>query len=323
MPAPITGSRADRSIVAASVKVIYSPGNGQQGFGSGTCIHNDGTRAYIVTCKHVVPRNGSITVIFPGTTGSHYQGALVAADPNADLSLVVIRHEAGMPQAMFADADAQRGTRTWLVGYPGGNGPRDLFGAVIGYSTSGAAKNMNISQRSMSGDSGGGIFTEDGKLCGVLWGGNGIDGTAVDTSEVRRFLTQCCPGWARPAPWRPNPSQPIAAPSPPAAPPVAQPQQPDGRIDVLITKIESLQATLAELRMRPPQAGPPGPPGKNGIDGQPGPAGPAGPQGPPGKDADGGSLRAEINSLRAELNQLRTNFNNLSGSFRFRVEPEP
>lgn len=317
LPPRVIESRQPAQVpIAASVRIEISKGNGR-GSGSGTCIHDDGLKTYILTCKHVVPGPGNwIVATFPGHEKG-WRAQFVAVDDRADLALIVIPSKAH-PTVSFVDLDPRQGEKTWLVGYPGGSGPRWLSGQISGYSYSGAAKNLSLTQRSQQGDSGGGIFTESGQLCGVLWGGNGYDATAVDTGEVRRFLNQCLPGFARPAPWRP--SAPVPGIPAPAAP---VPGIDAGRIErieaTLLAELRALKVTIDEAKARPPQPGPPGPPGNPG---EPGQRGPAGPMGPPGKDADTAALRAQLERQQAELNQLRASFNSLSGSIRVRVEQE-
>jgi hypothetical protein len=284
--------RIDPRIVAASAKIDFDMGNGGHRVGSGTVIHRDSARAYLLTCAHVVDRPAAIGVTLPGRQ-SRYGAIFIAADTRADLAIVAIRWEPDMVLVPIAEATPPAGTPTWLVGYPRGSGPRSLAGAITAYHPQPSGiRHMAISQAAISGDSGGGVFTGDSRLCGVVWGGETGDGTAVELSDIRRFAGTCLPGWSRP-----GPAPPATPPSWPSSPPAAPPCTPalDPRFGDLLTQLTLLREEMGALRALAGRPGPAGPPGAPGLPGPPGERGPAGPS------PDLSGVIAELRELRAKL----------------------
>lgn len=299
----------DATAAAASVQVMWSatpPTAGRPqawSGGSGTVIGRDETRSYVLTCKHVAPRAGTVKVI-PRGAGEGTYGQWVASDPVADLALLSVPLTS-LPVAPVSDATVLHGgTGVFLIGRQF----REVSGSIIDVTAQpGGERCMRLACVPISGDSGGGVFTANGQLVAVVSATDGrTTGYAVSLGSVRTFLQKCCflpQRPAQPQPWTPPPQSPVIPPPPP----------PDGRIDNLVSIIDSLRRDIGELKARPAMPGPPGPPG---------PPGEPGPQGPAGRDADTAELRAELEALRGRVQQQEANWEQLNGSFRIRVQPK-
>jgi hypothetical protein len=297
-------------------------GGGQRwNAGSGAVIHSAGGRSFVLTCKHVVEGRGQCKVFLAAGRAEH-PAEVIATDARADLALVAV-NVAELPRVEVSDVQELRpGSAVYLVGKEF----RHVVGVVRGVNDQPNYRRLEVSFSPISGDSGGGVFGEDGKLIGVLIDANRPPpgGGAVSLSTVRAFLQQCLPGWQRPA--VPQPYQP---PPPSAAPP---PAVPDSRIDILVSTVDLLRREIAELRQRPAMPGPAGPPGERGPPGPAGPPGergPAGPAAPPGERGPAGpagpgaaDLRAEVEQLRRDLAEQRAALEGFRGSFRIRIDPK-
>lgn len=268
---------------------------GPQGAGgSGTCIWVSGyteSSSLILTCCHLFtdrgdPRHGQfvlgpIEVTFPN--GRKHRAQFVDMHREYDLALVVIPGVADLPCTSVAAVTPSRGNRLIHIGYPHSRGPRGQWGVCveIGFQT-------RMQARFESGDSGGGIFNEQGQVVGVVSGyfdhqrdiGNG-----ATLDQVRSFVATCLPklrnGQQAKAP--PATQPPTIPANPPRMDPPGSPVP--GDLSQLKAAIEDLQ----KLKLQP---------------GPTGPIGPAGPAGPPGKDADS-SLDKRVQELEAMFRSLR------------------
>lgn len=332
--------------------------------GSGVCVRLADGRTPILTCRHVVEykdRFGRVTGLrkqliagFPGRR--HYRCNVITVDHSADLAILEAALTGGEPAVRLSDRPPQPGERIYLVGYPRGVGaPNTRAGQFRGYLPV-RENNAATTVTSTGGDSGGGIYRQDGTLCGILaWGeGQVSPGNGPTHQEVTRFLHQCC-GPNGCFPWRrpggvptpvgqpvggvngdlgPQVQPPLVTP-PPASPPA--PPNDDTRLRLRRLEEESaarmkrIEAAFLELVGRKPvpgpagPSGPQGPPGERGpaSEGKPGPAGPPGPQGPagepgpPGKPAD----EARIAALEARVTELEKSKTTPPAEVRIRTEP--
>jgi hypothetical protein len=159
------------------------------------------------------------------------------------------------------------------------------------------------------GDSGGGVFTADGKLVAIA--------TAYVTEQpdialgtglpaIRRLVERVC--WPRWKYGRQGSVLPARPTSPPASP--ILPSQETERIVRLEERLSTIEKGLEQMKTAGGDraAAPAGKPG------EPGPAGPPGPKGDSGKDADTSALNQRIARLEALVN-------NFSTKFRVRVDP--
>ncbi|HMA32929.1 MAG TPA: serine protease, partial [Chloroflexia bacterium] len=181
--------------------------------GTGTCILADGGQAWILTCKHVCPKPGEITVLF--ADGRSYSGTWLAADSRTDLALIQIA-ASGVPVAPIASRHPVAGDQVIQAGYPGGN-RRAQAGVVVGYQQ-GTPRGWQDGTRVFlpglsadSGDSGSGVILKtENALVGVIWAKTGEQAPygpaaaeAVEWKDIKIFVDVAMPPRARfLLPWR-------------------------------------------------------------------------------------------------------------------------
>lgn len=152
------------------------------GAGSGVVLSADG---YIVTNYHVIKDANTVTV----TTidGTKYTAVLVGTDQRTDLAVLKI-NASGLKPVEFADSsNIQVGQVAVAIGNPLG----ELGGTVTSGIISGKDREITIDGQNMTllqtsaavspGNSGGGLFDNDGRLVGVVnskSAGTGIEGLA-------------------------------------------------------------------------------------------------------------------------------------------------
>ena len=137
--------------------------------GSGVIISDDG---YIITNNHVVEGSQKITV--KTYDGSEYQAELIGTDAKSDIAVIKIDATSLYP-AEIGDSDTlQVGDTAIVIGNPLGT----LGGTVTNGIISATNRDLVINNQSMtllqtnaainSGNSGGGMFDENGKLIGIV-----------------------------------------------------------------------------------------------------------------------------------------------------------
>ncbi|WP_373455192.1 MULTISPECIES: DegQ family serine endoprotease [Rhodobacter] len=134
--------------------------------GSGFVISEDG---YIVTNNHVIENADEISIEFSG--GQKLDAKLVGTDPKTDIALLKVESDKPLPFVTFGDSDTMReGDWVMAMGNPLGQGfstsvgivsarNRELSGTYDDYIQTDAAINR--------GNSGGPLFSTDGKVIGV------------------------------------------------------------------------------------------------------------------------------------------------------------
>ena len=162
-----------------------------QGAGSGVVLSDDG---YIVTNNHVIENASAVTV--RTQDGKEYPATLIGTDKQTDLA--VIRIEAkDLNPVIFADSDKiEVGQLAVAIGNPLG----ELGGTVTNGIISAKDRDITIAGEAMTllqtsaavnpGNSGGGLFDENGHLVGVInakSAGGDIEGLgfAIPSNRVR------------------------------------------------------------------------------------------------------------------------------------------
>jgi S1-C subfamily serine protease len=281
-----------RPTIADCVVLIQGEDGGS---GAGTAIDYRNDQVIILTCRHVCEAAGRPTVVF--RDGRRISGAILVMDSAADLALVSAPCSNKPPLCTVADAEPQPGQRLWKVGYAG----RQL-NVTTGPIVRVLDRDLWIHTRCRPGDSGGGLFDDQGRVVGVCEAyltDQPEVGVGVRLVCIRRFLDR----WAQQRIERRKlPTPPNIGPIPPR--PSTDTSAALAAIDRLNQQLQGLQAKLDAFRPEPGLAGPPGQ------------QGPPGPPGPPGTSADTADLRNRLAALEQK-------FNNIAGTIRVQVSPKP
>lgn len=328
------------TVLSASLRVDVYDGRGIAG-GSGTHLG----QGMILTNRHVGQQSG-LAVTVSTRWGRQYRGKVQSVCRYSDLAMIQLDDPRDLPPATLAPAVAASGSRVWKVGYPASAGRRQEIhpGTMGGTVSVDWGKSNQIRMRCSSGDSGGGIFDDQGRLTGVLWGGQGEETTACTFADTTRFIQECqrlLPGRRRGPPAAPPTSGPSCGPGgcpvPPgveAFPEPAAPSAPTSGDPTLSQIAAQIQALQNQIQHLPPGAkGEPGAAGAKGDPGARGPVGPPGLPGPAGKDADPqtiAALQAQVAALQAQVTFLQkqlpppsaSNPKTQTGTIRLKVVPK-
>ena len=234
-------------------------------------------RELFLTAGHCV--RGDVTRVEVGI-GRQWRAAVILGrivDERRDLAVVAAGF-GGQPLACapLAGSDAAPGTPVLIAGFPRGGDFRKRDAAIA--PSKYLDVDLVVNAPTVPGESGGGIFTGDGALVGIISATGPLprpDHTlATGVGRIRSFLHQAigvlpeCGAKERPAD-RPLPPTELAA---------------------LLSELAALRKKVAELESRTATAGPSGP---RGPPGEPGPPGPA------------GELDGELRRRIEELSELR------------------
>ncbi|MEM7684383.1 MAG: DegQ family serine endoprotease [Pseudomonadota bacterium] len=138
-----------------------------QSLGSGFVISADGV---VVTNNHVIEDADEITVNFPN--GLSLTATVVGTDPQTDIAVLKIEHDAPLPFVSFGDSDASR-VGDWVIAI--GN-PLGFAGSVSAGIISARNRDINAGRYDdfiqtdaaiNRGNSGGPLFNMDGEVIGV------------------------------------------------------------------------------------------------------------------------------------------------------------
>ena len=165
MGAPQTISRQ----LQASICRITNQHGSASDIGSGTLIDktNDGREGLVLTCAHLF-RDGVGEVLVSFADGQAHRAKLIARDEQADLAALAIAHPRAKPVEVVLEMSTQANLHA--CGY----GPRGIYrcaiGPSVGQAVSAGQMSLLIGDPVRSGDSGGGVFDEQGRLVAVIWG---------------------------------------------------------------------------------------------------------------------------------------------------------
>lgn len=197
--------------------------------GSGTLVDktDDGGEGLVLTCAHLFSEGvGTVVVEFPG--GKTHGAKLVAIDHEADLAALAISN----PDCERAPVafEIQPTTQLQACGFGPHGEYRCAQGAVVGEANNTGQTSVLVGDAVRSGDSGGGVFDEQGNLVAVVWGEAGGVTYASTGAPLRRFLDRVlgkrttfvyrCPNGVCPrvpqGGGMPLVTQPLVTPAPPA-----------------------------------------------------------------------------------------------------------
>jgi S1-C subfamily serine protease len=157
----------------AVVRLTVPVKEGARSLGSGVLAGADKRFGYVLTAHHVVrDAVGVPKVRF--SDGTVQRGEVLKTDSTADLALIRVNRPQIAP-VEWVTAPPGKGDELVAAGF-GSNGQyQEATGPVVGFTDrSEKAPNwMIVKTEVRPGDSGGPVFTKDGKLAGVLWGCNG------------------------------------------------------------------------------------------------------------------------------------------------------
>jgi len=163
---------AQQNAMGASVKLRVTDPNGVA-FGSGTVIHAQGSEALVLTCGHLFRDSGGkapieVLTYHTDPNGHAVPGRLLDFDLDQDVALVAIQTATPMPSvSMAAQTSLQIGQSLFAIGCDHG-AERQLHPTrVNSLNRYVGPENIEIAGAPAVGRSGGGLFTQEGKLIGV------------------------------------------------------------------------------------------------------------------------------------------------------------
>jgi thioredoxin 1 len=198
---PTPAWRYERAIGhrAAIVRIYCQDGTTTRSIGSGTLVKWNG-RLVILTARHVVKDAKRIVVEL--CTKRTHAASLIKADAVWDCAVLELQGDpVGVTPAELelGDAAMQReGDRLESCGYGPDGRLACNSGVFLGYRRSAAAAQgpddwLLISGHARSGDSGGPVFNDRGRLVGVLWGTDGREVVGVQAGRIHQLLDAAVP----------------------------------------------------------------------------------------------------------------------------------
>ncbi len=187
-------------IAYQSVVVINATSTTSTSSGSGVVIGHSENYTFIVTCCHVVEGYKNYEVIT--STGTLFDASLVGGDPMTDLAVIAIE-KTDLPEVtLIEDSSTLKiGSDAIAIGNPLGT----LGGTVTTGIISATSRNIKMSDGSVhtliqtdaainSGNSGGGLFNNQGQLIGIVsakYSATGVEGLgfAIPSNTVRTIVT--------------------------------------------------------------------------------------------------------------------------------------
>lgn len=272
------GFAADRTVADRTCMVVVDcgldPRTHKPMLSQGTGTHIG--KGLVLTCSHVV--EGKTDAYLTFRDGRHVQGRVVKDDTYNDLAAIQCDGLDGQLMKVGRD-DPPAGTHITIVGHPRGVFMEPRAASIR------PLNGMDMQPTNLAvapGDSGSGIFTDDGTIVGVVscrdskpeveWG----NGLCIKTGNMYAFLCQCYGQSCPPLPPRyvqPPVYYPPQQPAPKYVQPPALPTAPSASVADIAAIREDITALKTLIAANA---------------GKPGPVGPAGPSGPPGKDGAAG-----------------------------------
>jgi hypothetical protein len=269
---------------------------GDGGAGSGTLLLSDGDgKELVLTARHVISRNEPVSIRWKG---QKYPARFVRACKNGDMS-VIETDVPGTVRTLELSPTAPATARVYGYGQSRRLHQHEMryIGQIYGEADDIYSRGGN------EGDSGAGVFTPDGKLCGVFvaYENQTHNSVVVSARVLCNFLgsqaqAQSGSGRSRliifPFVWwgRQWNNGPGAVPDPTPQPVVVNPEPPSG----VSVNAPGVGVQVGAVGPQGP-AGPPGPVGAPGVPGPPGASA-------PGVDLSG--LLARMKALESAMTSL-------------------
>jgi hypothetical protein len=181
---------------SASCRIFNQFADGTMNVGSGTLINVKfgGERGLVLTCNHLFTEGaGRVLVQFPD--GRTHGALLAAQDAQADLAAIEICNPAAAPVTTTLQIDSATSLRACGFG-PNGE-YRCTAGRLLGYTEQPGQLSLKMSGAVRSGDSGGGVFDDHGRLTAVVWGESDGITYASAGQPLERFLARVLPRQGR------------------------------------------------------------------------------------------------------------------------------
>lgn len=173
-----------------------SPGHKTRGLGSGFVIDEAG---YIVTNRHVIADADQITVVLDD--GTQFPATLVGKDDKTDLAVLQVTTDTELTAVEWGDSNTMEvGDPIFAIGNPFGLGGTVTSGIVSARGRdlrSGPYDDfLQVDAAINRGNSGGPLFSHDGKVIGVNTaiyspnGGNVGLGFAIPSNQARKIIAE-------------------------------------------------------------------------------------------------------------------------------------
>jgi len=178
----VTAAKLQRAVCR-----IHNQLTGFNNIGSGTLIDktDDSREGLVLTCAHLF-REGVGNVVVEFANGTTHGAKLIDIDRQADLAALAIANPTRRP-AMVSFTIGQQ-SLLHACGY----GPRGVYrcgtGPGVGQVAGPGQLSLLIADSVRSGDSGGGVFDEQGRLVAVIWGTRDGVTYASTGRPFRRFV---------------------------------------------------------------------------------------------------------------------------------------
>lgn len=186
-------------IAFSSVVVINATSTTSTSSGSGVIIGHSENYTYIVTCCHVIDGYKNYEVIT--SDNKLYDAKLIGGDPMTDLAVIAIEKTNLKEATIIADSNSLKvGSDAIAIGNPLGT----LGGTVTKGIVSATSRSIKMSDGSVhnliqtdaainSGNSGGGLFNNQGQLIGIVsakYSATGVEGLgfAIPSNTVRSIV---------------------------------------------------------------------------------------------------------------------------------------
>lgn len=202
--------------------------------GTGVLFSRSADVGLVLTAQHTLRDPGD--AIWVIAAGRRYQAAVLGEWPEWDLALLAIEPPPLEPRPL-ADYRPEIGQAVWTAGFAGGQRLHFGPGRVVGYARPRPEADSDVIQvtsQNVSGDSGGPILDQKGRIVGVAWGAR--DGVATGTvaTRIRAVLATVASETEElpPAPSAPRavvPLEPVREPE--AAEPEPEPVEPTAPVE--------------------------------------------------------------------------------------------
>ncbi len=170
--------------------------------GSGTVVAEENGRYLILTCDHVLGTNPFAPIVkFVDKTPVCAE--FVATDPSVDIGALSIKSSVkNLKVKGLFEKEEQDRKLCWQSGFPDiGEGKQiKRQGLIVAKGLVSAALHPRFQQEvfrysmaSSPGDSGSGVLTyPQGKLVGIVWGGNGVTADVTGIKDIKYFCRTKC-----------------------------------------------------------------------------------------------------------------------------------